>query len=379
MSDSKVTTTASALWAMHDQKEFTEDVEAHYKTMLNYLDILNYMNANIEDEPVAARHIVAFMAYAMPSLAYVDPSRTREISYNLHLVCRNIKSPLLVKQAHVFNADNVLLVEEAMACGLYRLVSGRELYAEDFHGYAQRIYDRIRANGTSSQNIWAIDTISGRYEVYPNVTALMALELHDRFYGTKYGDEMKSKLLGFIQEHLLDKETGLYYEYFQTGVLGYANETVRPESFWHTTQLKASINGLALAFLHYYLPEETEKSWKNYKAMFRDELLALDVETLSRTGSSYQTQLAYGSEDISCALLAAREFDDPEFFDLIQSKVLTDGDAQLSEGHIYYPAFGDLQHLICHFLLFARTHTPWKILFSHPWEQFYGMDYNKVR
>lgn len=378
MSD-KVTTTAKQLWAMPAQKEFTEDIEAHYKTMMNYLDILNYMNANIDDAPVVARHMIAFMAYAMPSMAFVDPSRTREISYNLHLVCRNIKSPLLVKQADVFNADHVLLVEEALACAFYRLVSGRDMYDQDFHNYAERICQRIRENGTSSQQIWALDTISGRYEVYPNTAALMALELHDKFYATTYCAELKSKVLDFIQAHLRDSATGLYYEYFQTGILGYANETVRPESFWHTTELKASINGLALTFLHYFMPEETEMAWQQYKNLFQTQLMALDEEMLSNTGASYQTQLAAGSEDLCCALLAAREFDDPAFFGILQENMLRLGEAELAEGHIFYPGFGELQHLICHFLLFSRTHIGWKTLFQHPWEQFYGMDYNKVR
>ncbi len=375
----EVKVSAQDILNMMKTQEFTDDIEAQYKSSLYYMDLVNYRNCNSFDPQVITRQIFAYLGLALPSLAYTDPYRTRAVAYNMNLVCQDIKSPLLVSRISGFNSDNMLLIEEGLCCGLYRLVSGRKLYDTLYHEYAQQLYDKFIFNAESGQKVCAIPTLTGRFQAMPNIMALMALELHDRFFGSDYM-KIKDDVLAFINDKLRDPETGLYYEFYQTGALGYQNETIRPENAWHPTRLKASVNAFALPFIHYYEPKKTEEAWQTFKARFSDELLGITAADIATSlGQSYCSQLGPASETLCGAILAAREMGDEEYFAILQDHLLHISGAYISEGHIFYPNFGDNEHLVGHFLLFARTHVGWQRLFEHDWKTYYEYDFNKVR
>lgn len=369
---------AREIWNMIDNAEYSDDIEAHYKGLLNYLDIIGYRNGNSFDPPIITRHAMAYLAFSMPSLAYVDPSRTRELSYNLNVACDYLDNPLLVRRTERYNSDHMLLVEEGLSCAFYRLISGRKMWDEDFHKYAEDIYNKIVKN-SETDKVWAINTLQGRFEVLPNAMALMIFELHDRFFGTDYS-KIKQHVLDFMNDKLRDPKTGMYYECLLTGTLGYPNESIKEEHAWHPDILKPSVNGLALAFMNYFDPEGCWKAWANFKEYFMESLSSVQSEDIcDAVGTSYLSQLAPSSEALLGAMLAAREMGDKEAFNMLQDRLVEIGKPKLAEGKIFYTELGSNQHLLGYFILFSRVHLGWKTLFEHPWEQFYQRDYNKVR
>lgn len=370
---------AEDIWSMIDRKDYNDDIWGHYMGMLSYLDIINYMNGNTFDDPIQTRHAIAYMGFSMPSLAYINPFKTRELSYLLNLVNINLPSKHLVMRISGYFSDNVLMVQKAFAAALYRTVSGRDMYDGDFHVLADKIYNTIKQNGESSQEVWGIETLPGRFEVLPNAIALMVFELHDKFFGTSYS-KLKPEVLSFIQSKLKDPDTGLYYESYHTGLIGYQNEYVNTASAYRTDILKPSVNGLALTFMHYFDAKEVERAWSEYKAMFEVELMSLSTEDIvGSLGKSFQSHLGPASEDLFAALLAAKEMDDKGFFEKLQKHLFDIGSPCLREGQIFYNGFEDGQHLMGFFLLFARTHVGWNKLLKHPWQNYYHYDYKEVR
>ena len=374
-----VSSSADAVWKMEENRDFTKDIWAQYKGMADsFLDIINYMNGHSFDDPYQSRQAIAYLGYAMPSLAYICPYQTIDLSYYLNLVNINLPSRWLDDPLG-FHSENVLTIHRALAAGFYRMISGRDMYDGEFHETAKKIYRKIIANGESVQEMFAIETVQARFDAYVNFLALMALELHDKQFGTEYS-VVKPKVLSCIKKKLQDEKTGMFAESYQSGCFGYEGEIVSHRSTWATKLLKASVNGLALSTYHYFEPEEAERAWKNYEMKFTDELLALKAEDIAdRLGGSYYTQLDVGSEDLFSAILAAREMEDKEYFKLLQDHLFAISSPTLSEGLIFFNNFGEEQHMLGHFLFFARTHVPWRKLMDHDWESYYGWDYKKVR
>ena len=374
-----VSSTAKDIWDMEKEQDYTRDIWGQYKYMIDYLDMVNYCNGQTFDDRLQTRHAIAYLGCAMPSLAYICPYQTTDLSYYLNLVNINLPSKFMKDVGSVFNADNMLLIQRTLAAAFYRLVSGRDMYDGEFHANARAVYKRIVGNGLSAQDIYAIDTVQSRFEAFPNFMALLALELHDRIFGTEYSD-VRKKVLSCIEDKLQDKETGLFYESYQTGYFGFEGEKINPKSTWVTHELKASVNGLALAFYHCFEPEKAERAWENYKRIFTEELMSFEAEDLAdKLGDSLQTQLAGESEAYFSAMLAAKEMDDMEYFDMLQKNLFEKVKPTYSQGLVFFSSLGAGQHLMGHFILFARVHAGWKKLLDHDWEKYYGYDYRKVR
>lgn len=373
-----VESSARDVFGMTEAHRLTEDIECQRAGMIDYLDILNYMNGNSFDDRAQTRHAVAYLACAMLSIAYIDPQKTREMIYNLGLVVDNIECERLHARVDAYNSDNMTLAERALAAALYRTVSGRGDHDADLHGLCERICTECRLNA-DRQHIAALDTARGRFEVLPNVMALMALTLADRAFGTNYAASA-ADVRKLVCEILRDQQTGLFFESYQTGCIGYTGEAVNPAAAWHTTELCAHVNAIDIAFAHWLDPEGCERAWGAFKERFMDELLGIDADSLAASvGCSYVTQLGPVAEGLLGGLLAAKEMGDVEAFDALQNHLLELAGANMWEGHVIFAALGDLSHMIEMFSLFARVHVPWADLFSHDWETYYLYDYREVR
>lgn len=371
-------TTGAEVFEMEKSHRLTEDIEAQRQAMIDYLDVLNYMNGNSFDDPLQTRHAIAYLAAAMPSLAYVNPHKTREMVYNLSLVVDNIMSNHLLMRVAPFNSDHMLLVEAGLAAALYRLVGGRSAHDEFFHQMADVIFELIVAN-RRRQNVAGVDTTHGRFEVMPNAMALLVLDIHDRVFGTRYA-AVKDEVLTTLVGKLWDPETGLFFESYQTGSIGYANESVNPRSSWHTSVLRPNANGLAIAFLNVLDPTGCAHAWERYKELFLPSLLNISAEDVALgVGASFNTQLGPASEDLLAAMLAAREMQDVDAFDALQAHLFGIGKPHLWEGHLFFTEFGEQEHMIGYFALFARAHAGWGKLLDHPWERYYEYDFVEVR
>ena len=376
---SPISSSAEEIWKMESTKDYTNDIWGQYKYMVDYIDTINYCNMHTFDDYTQTKQAIAYLGCAMASLAYINPYQKRDMSYYLHSVVDNLGSKYMADNFNSFSSNNITLIQRAFNAGLYHMVSGRDMHNGDFHKFAKAIYRKILFNKETVQEITAIDTVRSRFEMFPNIMALIALEIHDRQFGTHYSD-IKDTVIGCLKEKLLDKDTGLFYESYQTGFIGYEGETVNLKSAWSTKEIKPAVNAMIIAFYNYFEPAEAKKMWKKYKAMFEQYILQINAEDVTdKLGYSLYTQLAAESEELFTALLAAKEMGDREFFDKIQAHVFEIGEPTTSEGLVFFNNFGACQHLMGFFILFARVHVGWKKLFEHEWEKYYTFDYKRAR
>ncbi len=374
------TTSAEEIFEMPEKKDFTLDMWGQYKYMTDWLDIINYTNGHTFDDPSLARMAMGCLGLAIPSLAYTCPYQTRDLSYYENVVNINLPKIYLKSMTmNTFESDNLLTIHRALAAGWYHMISGRDSYDGEFHANAEKLYQTIVNNHLSRQNIWGYDILKGRYDATSNLMALMALEMHDKVFGTEYS-QVADDVLAFVENKLMDEKTGLFVESHSTGAIGYQDEPINPRSSWSTSELLPNVNGLALTFYHYYRPEKAEEAWAEYKKIFAEELLSMQAEEIADDlGMSYLTQLGQNSEALFSALLAAKEMNDIEFFGQLQERLFEIGKPIFTEGLLMYPQLGQLQHLLGFFLVWARAHITWDKLLNHDWENYYGLDYKKVR
>lgn len=364
--------------AMEQTHELLESVEFQRGAMIDYLDVVNYMNGFSFDDPIQTRHVMAWYAVAMSSLAYLDPHKTREMRYNLGLVVDNMMTPHLDLHMMPFNSDNVRLAEQALACALYRLVSGHDGHDATFHDDAEALNSLMWEN-LRVQHVCGIDTARGSFQIVPNAMALLALEIHDRIFGSRYAD-VCGPMAETLFAPLTDPGTGLYFEDLRTTSIGHANERVAKSAQWHTTALKANVNGLAIAFMNRVDPADAARTWASFKERLLPALLELDAETVGASvGTSYLTQLGRGSEDLLAAMFAAREMDDSEAFAALEEHFIGIAEPNMWEGHVICAGLGDSEAMVSAFWLPARVHVGWEKLLGYDWKSHYGDDFVVVR
>ena len=378
--DHSFTMASDNIWEMEETHEFLPDFEGHYKGLLNMIDVLYYRNGNSYYPPVKSRHTAFFLALAMPSYAYIDPHRTLEMKYNIHAAAIAIENEALTDALDPYNSERIRTLEAFATLAMYKLVSEKTLNDRHINEIAEKIYERIIENGSSSQCTYAYDTIEGTYQVYPNALALLAFEIHDRYFGTDYSEKVQNKVLTFITENLVDKETGLFRNYYKTGSLGYKGEHLSRLAAWSSRTPDISTNALGITFLKHFYPKQAENAWKAHKQLFTEKLLTITAEQLADIQqASYLSQVNPTAEGLYSSLLAAKEMNDKVYFEQLQNHLMKISVPAQREGKVFFDGAGEEQVLHGDFLAFARAHVGWDKLLNHPWEKFYGFDYNKVR
>ena len=376
----------AALWEMQQKGEFTETVEAHYRTMLYDLDLVTYDNCVVDIDRLTFRKAMGTMAMLMPSLAMIDKYRTREISYNLHLTARDIDHPNLDSVADAFDSVNLRDAHLAIAAGLYHLVSGRELFDEKIKLATERLIRRCEQNRASRQNLYAVDTVSGRFDMYTNLLTMFAFKLSDTITGTDYQRAVEP-MLQTLESKLKDPQTGLFYEYYQTGSFGFPMEDLNEDAFWTVKNIKAGANALSISLYHLFKPKEAETMWKSFKEKFSEELFSRQINReRAQSGFSYITELGTDTEDLFASLLCAKEMQDKAFFESLLRHIEEMVKPTRIEAKIFYKGFGEGQQAlgqtgpICtYFGLFSMVHMGWKEILEFDWAKQYNMDFNKVR
>lgn len=376
----RLTLTADEIWGMEKTHEFPTDIESHYKGLLNMMDVLYYRNGNSFYPEVKTRHTAFFLALAMPSFAYIDPHRIREMKYNLHAAAIAIGNEELDKRVDPYDSIQIRNLEMFVTFAMYKLVSEKKVNDAPFHQMAEYIYHRIESNGKSAQGIAAYDTIQGTYQVYPNAAALLAFRIHDRCFGSNYCEHIESRMMNFIKKELFDEEQGIYRAFYKTGSLGAVGERLNKNAFWRSETPSAAANALGICFMNYFDADSCRTAWKNHKRLFTDKFLNMTAEELSDTEtSSYISQLSPAAEGFYSTLAAAKEMDDRRYFEQLQKYLMEISGAEQREGKIFFDALGKEQALHGDFLTFSRVHAGWGKLMNHDWTAYYEYDYNKVR
>ncbi len=371
---------ASCVWNMREETGFTTEMEAHYRTVLYDLDLVAYNNCVFDGDVVTFRKSIVTMALGLINAAAIDPSRSREVSYNLNLVAKNIDHPYLTKASHVFNSDNLRTVHQALVCGLYHLQAGRNTYDDKLRAALDAIVQRMQLNKVSAQGILAIDTISGRFDMYTNLLALLAFHVADLVLGTTYAS-VEDEVLSGLCRRLQDADTGLFAECFQTGSFGFPLEELTSSAFWTVRAQKPANNALTLCLYHALRPADVERAWEAYKLRFAEGLLALNASDMRGcVGTSYLTELGGKLEALLASLWCAREMGDQEFFERLLERFEQLVAAKPVEARVVYEGLpAEEGPTVCYFGMLAECHVGWGALLERDWKEHVNQDYNKVR
>jgi hypothetical protein len=361
---------------------FTDQIESHYRTLLFDLDLACYNNCHVCHVPgsgVAFYKAMGYMALTLPSLAYLDPHRTREVEYNLNLTVKNISNPNLSNPLDMYDSDNVRLILDALSCEMYRLVSGRKQFDERSDALVERIREIFDRNNQSAQKILAIETVTGRFEMFPNLLAMLVFQIHDEIHGTRYSRE-NDRIFDGLNAYLRDEVSGLYFESLQSGSFGFDGQALDPRFFWVVKNIRPSSNALTLNLMHYFRPQEAEALWPLFKAQFGEKLLETNLDDMKDcSGKSFLTPLGFAQEDLFTSLWLAKEMDDVEFFNRLQARLLEVCNPKRIEAKIFYDQLASDGPLVSYFSLLAQCHVGWKRLIEKDWSQTYHKDYNLVR
>ena len=358
----------------------TWDIEAHYRTLLYDLDLVAYNNCVFDGDVLSFRKSIVSMAEALVSVAMIDPSRSREAAYNLNLVAKNVDHPYLTDDPNCFNSNPLRMVHQALVCGLYHLESGRNTYDVKMKSACDWIVDTMQRNDVSKQHVLAVETISGRYDMFTNLLALLALKVADIVWGTDH-TELTDRVLDGLLPNLQDPETGLFYDYYQTGAFGFQLEEFAESAFWTLKAVSPAQNALVLSIYHLFRPEDAERAWDGYKKRFGEELAALEGADLAGcVCMSYYTELGGNLEALFAARLCAREMGDETFFRVLQDRV----DALMEPKHVetkivYEGLPEDERATAVYFGLLSQCHMGWAQILSYDWAAHRDEDFSRVR
>jgi hypothetical protein len=369
-------------WSIIADGCFTDQIEAHYRTLLFDLDLACYNNCHdchVPGSSVAFYKAMGYMALTLPSVAYIDPHRTREVEYNLNLTAKNISNPNLSNPLDMYDSCNVRLILDALSCEMYRLVSGRKQFDEKADALIESIQKKFDRNYQSSQKIFAIETVVGRFEMFPNLLAMLVFQIHDEIHGTRYSMD-NDRIFDGLNAFLLDDVTGLYFESLQSGSFGFDGQALDPRFFWVVKNIRPSSNALALNLMHYFRPQEAEALWPLFKTQFGEKLLEINLNDMKgNSGKSFLTPLGFAQEDLFASLWVAKEMGDVEFFNLLRERLHDVCMPKRIEAKIFYDQLESDGPLISYFSLLAQCHVGWKRLIEKDWSQTYHKDYILVR
>ena len=375
------------LWAMRDAHEFNLDIKCHYRLLVSSVINIDYLRRFLTfSQPVykqLGRRMYTWAGLAMPSLAYIKPSQTRELSYYCYQCACNSEQEYTDNSMGIYGAvpgDDaaialVWMFQMLLGCpedmSLEDGAGERFVFSDQAHAAVQRVYDEVMKNSASVQGITALDTTTGRFDAVPNFMAMMAFELHDRFYGTDYAS-VNPQILEFVEGTLQDPETKLFYKQFQTGSLDFEGENLDPRSFWCATELDANTNALALIFYNYFDPDAAQVAWGNFKELFTEQIMSIAPEQIATGfGTSLMTAVGKPAEALFGAIAAAGEMEDKEYYGQLSEYLFAIGMPFVTEGCTAFLGFDNEAYVATNYLAFARTHIPWKQLFEMDYQPYF--------
>ena len=366
---------AEDFFSMTDSSHLTDDLAAHYRTMLYFVDYVDYKNGNGYHTGIDMRNALSVLGFAMPSFACICPQKTREMGFYLHLVTKNLENQNLHTLYDQYNAPGTSLVDRGLNAAFYRMVTGLNTHDSDLRLCAHEIFEQILQNEESDQKIAALETITGKYHVVNNLKALLVLELHDVAFGLHYST-VKTRVLDTIENRFKDSDSDLYRDYIQTGCLGFPGEILTESEQWHTMGLDPGINSLVIFFLNHFDHEKAGNAWNQFKEKFGSSLLTMEASQIASEENSYLSALSREAEGYIFSLLAAKEMKDSLFFNQLLQHLNQISMPRLSEGKIWFDSLGNKQDIIGFYIQLAKVHVGWDKLLSHPWQQYYHYDHH---
>lgn len=358
------------LWAMRDAHEYTADVKCHYRTWVSTIANIDYLRRYLAfTYPTyhqQGKKMLTWIGLAQPAHAYIKPRQTREAALYSCMAATSAAAEHIDPDAGYYAAVWSEKAQIALVWAFHRLLGGPDSFDDELRASVEELHAQVMKNASSPQGITALETSTGRFDALPNLMAMMAFELADRFLGTDYAS-CNQDILAFVEGTLQDPTSKLFYLFYQTGFIGYDGECLDARSFWLADRIDPSTNALAILFYNYFNPEAARVAWSSFKDAFAERLLSITAEEIAANlGMSYHTAVGYPGEALFGAIAAAAEMQDKDFYTQLSEHLFEIGQPYLTEGCILFTGFDNDVFVCTNFLAFARTHVPWKAQLEYP-------------
>lgn len=358
---------AEDVWAMRDNQQLTPWVKAAWNTQYNVLKETvagGWMNAaHPWTKKTYTRWAIAFGSYSIPSVAMCDPGEFERCKEGLINALRLMKMYDIwsdwitdkwgddpMTSANIMYKGHVCLME-----GLYTLMTGEDLFEEEFKHLVQLIADEMRLNGRD-RGFPLVECEPDQVFFPCNSIEFLAFLIHDKLYGTDLMSELVEPGVAWLEEHMTDPETKMTF--FRWHPSNGAPEAFMFGDWW------------TLDTMRMFDPEFFEAAYQSAKDLFIVELAdgkvcypkaALTGEGISTDGE--QKNWKY----MLC--MCAKEHDDMEIWSkamrfLVASfELFIDPDS----GEMRFGDVADYESVFQNWIFAALAHQGWENVINFDW------------
>ncbi len=300
------------------------------------------------------KYTIAFSSYGLPSAMLIGAEEKSVLAHLMSMMIQKMKSRLVWGDftewgfgKDPISFQNIMYKGHLnLMYGLYQLTTGDTRYAREYTWLTQQIVDEIRLHhdgiyeGTTCEpDHWFVEC---------NVIGLLSLHVYDQLFGTEYGENEIQWTLRFIDERMVDPETGLFYRQYH------------PSHDAVDKRLLGYNNAWIITFLHALRPEVSERLYPVWKETFVRELGPYATVDGERGGAPDEIAHVFG-------LWVAKEMGDVELYGKLRNT--TDRLGELEQdartGGMTYDAEDGL--LINGVTLATKLHVGWRKVLEHDW------------
>ncbi len=429
---------AEEYWAQETRAKLMDDVVGHFNYWLGAIDVMSYANApfwspdepyrlekytewceqNMYNElildrvahgyysdadyglPKKMRGIPLMVALlgagmAFPSLAIIEPQRSKEIFWNMGELIEFFRGPQCWMDYAIYQGWGSPLRNNVMwkgPCifleGLYELMTGDKRFSEEFVALCRNLYELHVQNMNHPNHPYAgVCCEPNHWFPQCNSFAILGLHIYDKLYGVdakhgvKIGEIYARDVIKQYKEKLSSKKTGLVCrKYHPRG-----NQVDK----YSTT----FTNALVMMNLHFLEPEFTEKGYRYLRENFiRDLPLGLgsyviENPQVDENGNPINIEsddppsLGEAQYAITSMFAAAREFDDKETWDKLNKGLTNLFHPHYTQSELRFDdtnpeiigadgfTLGKLLNGFSGWIMYAKVHVGWEKILTHDWSK----------
>jgi hypothetical protein len=341
-----------------DSRELQADEIGQLTDVLNEYRALSASGDRFQgwnrDQRLFWKYTIAFSSYGLPSAMRIVPEQRPRLAHLLSMMIQKMKSRLVWGDftemgfgQDPISFQNIMYKGHLnLMYGLYQLTTGDLRYAREYTWLTNQIVDEMRLHhrgiyeGTTCEpDHWFVEC---------NVIGMLSLHVYDQLFGTAYGENEVAWTLDFIEERMIDPETGLFYRQYH------------PNHDVVDTRLLGYNNAWIITFLHPIRPEWSERLYPVWKEVFVTEFGPYATVDGEKGGAPDPIALVFG-------MWAAKEMGDVELYGKLRNTTDKLGGLKRdpATGGMTYAAEDGL--LINGVILATKFHAGWSAVLGHDW------------
>jgi len=330
--------------------QFT-DVLNEYRSLSTSGDLFDGWN---RQQRLFWKYTIAFSSYGLPSAMLIAPEKQPVLGHLFFMMIQKMKSRLVWGDftelgfgEDPISFQNIMYKGHLnLMFGLYQLTTGDVRYAREYTWLTNQIVEEMRLHhrgvyeGTTCEpDHWFVEC---------NTIGMLSLHLYDRLFGTSYSENEVAWTLDFIQERMVDPESGLFYRQYH------------PSHDVVDTRLLGYNNAWIITFLRPIRPEWSERLYPVWKQTFVHEFGPYATVDGEKGGSPDPIAHVFG-------MWAAKEMGDVDLYRKLRNA--TDALVGLKTD----PATGGMSYdsedgiLVNGVTLATKFHAGWRRVLEHDW------------